>query len=71
MTNLTLGTLIKIEKDKIGWTSTQLAEKLNISRQWLCDIEAGRGTPSLELLSKLDDIFPKAQIFQTYKKSIR
>lgn len=36
---------------------SQLAEKLEISRSYLSEIEAGKKAPSIELLDKYSDIF--------------
>jgi putative transcriptional regulator len=36
-----------------GLTQAQLASKLGVSRQWLIDIERGRGNPSYETLFRI------------------
>lgn len=53
-----------IRKEK-GLSQKQLAEKVGIGNDWLCDIEKGKGTPSLPLAKtiaeklgvKIRDIF--------------
>ena len=43
----------KIDKDM---TSNEIAEKLNISRVYLCNILSGKTVPSHELLVKICDL---------------
>lgn len=70
MSNI-LGKTIKIERTKQELSSMELAEKLNISRQTLSALENGRTLPGAELLARLDNAFPKANIFEKYKKTIK
>lgn len=49
-------TNIKKERNKKGLTQSQLAEKIGVSKQTICDWEKGRSIPSymkLKLLSKI------------------
>ena len=63
MDNKILGLKIKELRSKKGralgykYTGDMLANDLNISRSYLGDIESGRRTPPLELLSKIADVF--------------
>jgi putative transcriptional regulator len=38
-----------------GMSQKELAEKLGIGNDWLCDIEKGKGTPSLALAKNIAD----------------
>lgn len=65
-----LGKAIRVERNKQDLNCSELAKRLEITRQTLSNIEHGRALPSAAILAKLDDIFPKLNIFQKYKKSI-
>lgn len=41
-----------IRKQK-GFSQKQLADMVGIGNDWLCDIEKGKGTPSIQLLNKI------------------
>jgi putative transcriptional regulator len=43
-----------IRKSK-GLSQKELAEMLGIGNDWLCDIEKGKGTPSLALAKSIAD----------------
>ena len=45
--------LIKFSREKRGWTQELLAERVNVSKQWLSRIESGARAPSLKLLVDL------------------
>lgn len=47
---MTIGENIKSSRKKIGLSQKQLADKVNISRQYLCDIEHDRYNPSIDTL---------------------
>ncbi len=48
---------IRILRTEKGWTQTDLAEKLNVSRQTVHAIETGKYDPSLPLAFKIARIF--------------
>jgi transcriptional regulator with XRE-family HTH domain len=48
-----LGQLIRKARKRKNLTQVKLAKKIHRSPQLLCDIEAGRRTPSLKTLSAL------------------
>ena len=43
--------------DEMGWTQQRVAEMLGCSQQYISRILKGRENLSLEMLSKLEDIF--------------
>lgn len=45
-----LGGTIRAHRKAIGLTQEELAAKLNVSTQWVSEMERGNGAPSLELL---------------------
>lgn len=48
-----LGTTIRAHRKAVGLTQEELAAELNVSTQWVSEMERGNGAPSLELLHKL------------------
>jgi putative transcriptional regulator len=46
---------IAVLRKKKKISQKELAEKVGIGNDWLCDIEKGKGTPSLELVKNLAD----------------
>ena len=48
---------IKLYRGRYNWTQAKLAEKINISINFLSDIETGKKWPSPTTLVKLADIF--------------
>lgn len=44
---------IAIIRKQKGFTQKQLADMVGIGNDWLCDIEKGKGTPSIHLLNKI------------------
>jgi transcriptional regulator with XRE-family HTH domain len=53
MAKLSVGTIIKAERDKAGWTQTELARRAGITPSALSQIESGDRYPSTVVLSKL------------------
>lgn len=45
------------ERKQRDWTQVQVAQKLGISPQVVCDWEKGRSFPSRDSLIKLEDLF--------------
>lgn len=50
---INIGEVINQERKKSGLTLKQLSSKAEISCSYLCDIEKGRSTPSLNTLKKI------------------
>lgn len=50
---VSLGTKVKLERKRQGFTLEELSEKLGISRNFLWEIEAGRKAPALPTLYNL------------------
>lgn len=50
---MSIGANIKKARKQMGLTQAQLSDKCNMSRSYLCDIEAGRYNPSVETLRKI------------------
>ncbi|MBL4952265.1 helix-turn-helix transcriptional regulator [Neobacillus sp. OS1-32] len=48
---------LKIEREKRGWSQTDLAEKIHVSRQSVSKWETGKNYPSIEVIIDLSDIF--------------
>ena len=44
---------IAVIRKKKNLQQKELAEKVGIGNDWLCDIENGKGNPSIDLLTKL------------------
>lgn len=53
----TLGTRVKLLRNKRGLTQIQLANELYISESYIALIEADKRNPSMEIVSKLADFF--------------
>jgi len=51
------GFLLRAERELRGWNQSELAERLDISAQYLCDIELGRRPVSFEIARKLTSHF--------------
>lgn len=49
-------TVLKAAREKAGLTQIELAEKAGVTRAYYADVERGRYTPSLRVLSKLSEI---------------
>ncbi|QTD57762.1 helix-turn-helix transcriptional regulator [Parasphingorhabdus cellanae] len=63
---------LKILRKERGWSQTVLGEKLDVSRQTINAIEAGRYNPSLPLAFKIARLFerPIEDIFQSNSEDI-
>ncbi|NSL52801.1 helix-turn-helix domain-containing protein [Calidifontibacillus erzurumensis] len=48
---------LKKEREKRGWSQTELAEKLHVSRQSVSKWETGKNYPSIEVIISLSDLF--------------
>ena len=48
--------VIKKSREKAGMTQYQIADAAGVSRAYYADVERGRYTPSLKLLSRLGQI---------------
>ncbi|WP_339230892.1 helix-turn-helix domain-containing protein [Oceanobacillus sp. FSL K6-2867] len=48
---------LKKEREKRGWSQTDLAEKIHVSRQSVSKWETGKNYPSIEIIIVLSDLF--------------
>ena len=48
-----IGEILRSAREKAGLTQLELSSKVGVSRAYYADIERGRYTPSLKVLSKL------------------
>ena len=48
---------LKREREKKGWSQTELAEKIHVSRQSVSKWETGKNYPSIEVIIDLSDLF--------------
>ena len=48
---------LKREREKKGWSQTELAEKIHVSRQSVSKWETGKNYPSIEVIIHLSDLF--------------
>ncbi|MER2090077.1 helix-turn-helix domain-containing protein [Sporosarcina sp. JAI121] len=48
---------LKREREKRGWSQTELAEKIHVSRQSVSKWETGKNYPSIEVIIDLSDLF--------------
>ena len=53
---MNIGEVIKKERKKKHLTQEKLAKQLNMSRNYLSDIENGRYNPSIKLLEKIVEV---------------
>lgn len=51
-----LGAAIRDRRHNLGWTQAALAENVGVTRDWVIDLEAGRGNPQLRHLLRALDI---------------
>jgi len=51
-----LGAAIRDRRHKFGWTQAGLAGKVGVTRDWVIDLEAGRGNPQLRHLLRALDV---------------
>lgn len=54
---MTFGERVKSERERKGWSQTELAEKIHVSRQSVSKWETGKSLPSIEVLIDLSDLF--------------
>lgn len=52
-----LGQRIREEREKKNWTQSELAELLNVSRQFISKWEIGTAYPDIERLIQISDLF--------------
>ena len=65
-----IGLKLGIHRHKLGLTQEQLAEKAELSKQFICNLECGRAIPSLKTVLSLCaamDIEPNALLQHSYK----
>ncbi|MFS0673025.1 helix-turn-helix domain-containing protein [Ornithinibacillus sp. 179-J 7C1 HS] len=48
---------LKKEREKRGWSQTDLADKIHVSRQSVSKWETGKNYPSIEIIIELSDLF--------------
>jgi len=62
-----IGNRIRVERRKLKLTQEELAEKANISANFLGHIERGTKRPTLDTLKKIADVLqiPMAELFAT------
>lgn len=51
-----VGQMVFEARTKAGISQTQLAEKVGVTNQFICQIEAGKKGVSVETLAKLSDV---------------
>lgn len=51
-----IGDVLKSAREKAGLTQLELSWMVGVSRAYYADVERGRYTPSLKVLSRLADI---------------
>lgn len=51
-----IGDMLKSAREKAGLTQLELSGMVGVSRAYYADVERGRYTPSLKVLSRLADI---------------
>ena len=56
MNKIQLGLNIKQARKKLGLTQEELANKLNVSSNYISAIECGKKTPKLEMFFKIADV---------------
>jgi len=57
MRNMNFSERLKSEREKKGWSQTDLAEKIHVSRQSVSKWETGKNYPSIEVIIDLSDLF--------------
>lgn len=57
MRNVIFSERLKREREKRGWSQTELAEKIHVSRQSVSKWETGKNYPSIEVIIDLSDLF--------------
>jgi y4mF family transcriptional regulator len=51
-----LGGAVRERRRTLGWTQATLAGKVGVTRDWVMDLEAGRGNPQLRHLLRALDV---------------
>lgn len=57
MNNLIFSERLKKEREKRGWSQTDLAEEIHVSRQSVSKWETGKNYPSIEIIIELSNLF--------------
>ena len=57
MINMIFGERLKQEREKRGWSQTDLSEQIHVSRQSVSKWETGKNYPSIEVIIDLSDLF--------------
>jgi transcriptional regulator with XRE-family HTH domain len=57
MRNMIFSERLKREREKKGWSQTELAEKIHVSRQSVSKWETGKNYPNIEVIIDLSDLF--------------
>ena len=57
MTNMIFSERLKKEREKRGWSQTDLADKIHVSRQSVSKWETGKNYPSIEIIIELSNLF--------------
>lgn len=57
MPNMIFSERLKKEREKRGWSQTDLADKIHVSRQSVSKWETGKNYPSIEIIIELSDLF--------------
>ena len=52
-----IGSKIRVERNKNGWTQVELANKMNLSKQTINNWEHGRRIPDIQTLKELSNLF--------------
>lgn len=51
-----LGATVRERRRLFGWTQAELAGRVGVTRDWVIDVEAGRGNPQLRHLLRTLDV---------------
>lgn len=51
-----IGEVLRDAREKAGLTQLELSSKVGVTRAYYADVERGRYTPSLKVLSKLAEV---------------
>jgi y4mF family transcriptional regulator len=51
-----LGAAVRERRRDLGWTQAALAGKVGVTRDWVIDLEAGKGNPQLRHLLRALDV---------------
>jgi len=50
---IALGAVVRGERTRLGWSQEKLAEKADLARAYITELESGHRTPNLETLLRL------------------